>query len=43
MNSSAHERKRKPEARKVHIREKRLEGGKEFGAKDERKGYIPEQ
>ena len=35
MSSSAHERKRKPEARKIHIREKRLEGGKEFGAKDE--------
>jgi len=42
MNFSAHERKRKQEARKVYIRE-RLEGGKEFGVKDERKGYIPEQ
>jgi len=43
MNTSAHERKRKQEARKVHIGEKRREGGKKFRAKDERKGYIPEQ
>jgi len=45
MDFSAHEpkRKRKQEARKVHIREKVLGGGNFFGVKDERNGYIPEQ